>query len=82
MSKRPDEFVLAMAQLGRLFARADRLGRYPHELDPATFYEAWAVLNRQPLRVREAAHEMLVSKLTHPRLRVHRGQKDAKSRPQ
>ena len=82
MNDRLNDFALAVARLQRLFIRADRAGQYPHELDPATFYAGWSLLNRQPLEVRRTVYEQLVERLKNPRLRVYRGGKNAQFRPQ
>ncbi len=61
-----DDLDWAMGELLHLFAHANRVGYYPHELKPALFYAAWSVLNAQPFEVAQRCHAILMSTITRP----------------
>ena len=61
-----DDFDWAFGELLELFARANRCGIYPHELDRRLFYDAWGLLCAQPFEVRERCREVLMSMITRP----------------
>lgn len=61
-----DNFDWAFGELLELFARANRFGIYPHELDPKLFHDAWGLLSVQPLELRERCREVLMSTITRP----------------
>ena len=59
-----DDLDWAMGELANLFAKANRVGIFPHLLDPDLFYNDWIVLNRQTFEVRSRCHQTLLSMLT------------------
>jgi hypothetical protein len=58
----PDDLDWAMGELMHLFAKASRLGQFPHYLDASLFYEAWGVLNAQPFHVRDRCRQILLDR--------------------
>lgn len=63
-----DDLDWAMGELLQLFARANRVGVPPHELDAALFHSAWSVLNAQPIEVRLRCRDTLMFLITRPLL--------------
>ena len=59
-----DDLDWAMGELANLFAKANEVGIYPHLLDPKLFYDAWTVLDSQPLAVRLRCRDKLLLMLT------------------
>lgn len=66
MSFDPDDLDWAMGELLHLFAHANRVGFYPHELNPGVFHSAWSVLNAQHFEVRLRCRDILVGMITRP----------------
>jgi hypothetical protein len=61
-----DSLDWALGELVELFERANSFGIYPHELDPAVFYDAWLLLSEQPFPVAQRWHALLLAKITRP----------------
>lgn len=67
-----DDLDWAMGELANLFAEANSVGKFPHELDRELFYAAWTVLCFQPLEVSTRCRQTLISMLTAPLWQVSR----------
>jgi hypothetical protein len=61
-----DDLDWAMGELANLFAQANRVGKFPHELDRELFYGALTVLCFQSLEVSTRCRQTLISMLTAP----------------
>jgi hypothetical protein len=55
-----------MGELLNLFALANRLGVYPHELRPEVFHSAWSVMCAQPFEVTQRCYRLLMDQITRP----------------
>lgn len=56
-----DDLDWVFGELLELFNRAVLYWRYPHEMDPNLFHEAWSILNAQPFKVRNDCYQALMA---------------------
>lgn len=66
-----DDLDWAMGELANLFAKANRVGIFPHLLDPELFYNAWTVVSLQPFPVNSHCRQTLLFMLTEPHWKTY-----------
>lgn len=59
-----DDLDWAMGELLQLFNHANRLGVYPHELNPKLFRSAWSVISWQPVEISVRCRDILMKTKT------------------
>ena len=61
-----DDLDWAMGELLVLFRRANRIGVYPHLLEPEVFRLGMTAINAQPFRIRQRCLWDLMNQITRP----------------